>query len=84
MAAKPQNIPVISGDPHSSTGTDSGPWRKRSEIALCPQSVSSCAAQRTAVFLEPATRDQRGEGVKRAHFTGCCTLHEGRLSKIQL
>ena len=35
-------------------------------MELCPHLTSSITAQRTAVFLEPATRGQRGEGVDRA------------------
>lgn len=33
------NIAVISGNPHSSTGTESGSWRNRSEFTLSPDSV---------------------------------------------
>jgi hypothetical protein len=39
----------------------------QANVGKVPHFTSSCAAQRTAMLPEPATRDRRGEGSKRAH-----------------
>lgn len=44
-------------------------------VGKVPRRTSSSSTQRKALFLEPATRGSRREGVRRAQSCRCCETH---------